>query len=102
MLGHMRSYIVWVRWPTSWNCLRSKLLCHPIFHVSMLKKCLGDQASILPVESLGSIKTCPKRRYLLDFRQTNQADKEQEDWHSEGIVEESSCSGCYVGGLPTL
>ena len=25
---------------------------HPIFHVSMLKKCLGDPASILPVEGL--------------------------------------------------
>ncbi|XP_069145690.1 uncharacterized protein [Solanum lycopersicum] len=26
---------------------------HPVFHVSMFKKCLGDQASILPVEGLG-------------------------------------------------
>ena len=26
---------------------------HPVFHVSMLKKCLGDPASILPVEVLG-------------------------------------------------
>ena len=26
---------------------------HPIFHVFMLKKCLGDPASILPVEGLG-------------------------------------------------
>ncbi|XP_069152703.1 uncharacterized protein [Solanum lycopersicum] len=26
---------------------------HPVFHVSMLKKCLGYQASILPVEGLG-------------------------------------------------
>ncbi|XP_027767906.1 uncharacterized protein LOC114074221 [Solanum pennellii] len=26
---------------------------HPIFHISMLKKCLGDPASILPVEGLG-------------------------------------------------
>ncbi|XP_069144421.1 uncharacterized protein [Solanum lycopersicum] len=26
---------------------------HPVFHVSMLKKCLGDPASILPVEALG-------------------------------------------------
>ncbi|XP_027767758.1 uncharacterized protein LOC114074036 [Solanum pennellii] len=25
---------------------------HPIFHVSMLKKCLGDPASIMPVEGL--------------------------------------------------
>ena len=26
---------------------------HPIFHVSMLKKCLGDPTSILPVDILG-------------------------------------------------
>ena len=25
---------------------------HPVFHVSMLKKCLGDPAFILPVEGL--------------------------------------------------
>ena len=25
-------------------------LVHPVFHVSMLMKCLGDPASILPVE----------------------------------------------------
>ena len=26
---------------------------HPVFHFSMLKKCLGDPASILPIEGLG-------------------------------------------------
>ena len=26
---------------------------HPVFHVLMLKKCLGDPTSILPVEGLG-------------------------------------------------
>ena len=26
---------------------------HQVFHVSMLKKCLGDPASILPVDGLG-------------------------------------------------
>ena len=28
-------------------------LVHPIFHVSMLKKCIGDIESILPIEGLG-------------------------------------------------
>ena len=26
---------------------------HPIFHVSMLKKCIGDPECILPIEGLG-------------------------------------------------
>ena len=26
---------------------------HPLFHVSMLKKCIGDPESILPIEGLG-------------------------------------------------
>ena len=26
---------------------------HPIFHISMLKKCIGDPESILPIEGLG-------------------------------------------------
>ena len=26
---------------------------HPVFHVSMLKKCIGDQIYILPIEGLG-------------------------------------------------
>ena len=38
---------------------------HPFFHVSMLKKFLGDPASILPIEGLGLVKACPMRRYLL-------------------------------------
>ena len=28
-------------------------LVHPVFHVSMLKKCIGDPESILPIEGLG-------------------------------------------------
>ena len=26
---------------------------HPVFHVSMLKKCIGDSKSILPIEGIG-------------------------------------------------
>ena len=40
---------------------------HPFFHVSMLKKCLGDPTLILPVQGLGSMKTCLMRRYVLRF-----------------------------------
>lgn len=26
---------------------------HPVFHVSILKKCIGDSVSIIPLEGLG-------------------------------------------------
>ncbi|WMV25095.1 hypothetical protein MTR67_018480 [Solanum verrucosum] len=29
------------------------VLVHPVFHVYMLKKCVGDQTSIVPLEGLG-------------------------------------------------
>ena len=65
---------------------------HPVFHVSMLKKFLGDPASILPVGGLGvgedlSYEEVP----VLDLRQTGQVAEEQGDCHNEGIVEKSSC-----------
>ena len=28
-------------------------LVHPIFHVSMLRKCIGNPESIIPIEGLG-------------------------------------------------
>jgi len=33
--------------------LAELVIVYPVFHVSMLKKCLGDPASILPIEGLG-------------------------------------------------
>ena len=33
--------------------LAERASVHPVFHVFILKKCLGDPASILPVEGLG-------------------------------------------------
>ena len=34
--------------------LRSELASvHPVFHVSMPKKCIGNPVSILPIEGLG-------------------------------------------------
>ena len=60
---------------------------HPVFHVSILKKFLGDLASILLWNVWGSMETCPMRRYLL----RSQTAEEQEDCHSEGIVKKSSC-----------
>ena len=45
--------------------LSAELACvHLVFHVSMLKKCLGDPKYILPLEGFGSMKICPMRRYL--------------------------------------
>ena len=33
--------------------LNELALIYPVFHVSMIKKCIGDLLSILPIECLG-------------------------------------------------
>ena len=40
---------------------------HPIFHVSTLKKCLGDPTSILPVEGLGVDEDLSYEEVLVDI-----------------------------------
>ena len=40
---------------------------HPVFHVSIIKKCLGDPTSILPVEGLGVDKDLSYEEVLLRF-----------------------------------
>ena len=38
---------------------------HLIFHVSMLKKCIGNPESILPIKGLGVNRTSPMRKFRL-------------------------------------
>ena len=40
---------------------------HPAFHVSMLKKFLGDPASILPIESLGVEKDLSYEKLIVEI-----------------------------------
>ena len=40
---------------------------HPVFHVSILNKCLVDPTLIFSFDGLGLMKTCPMRRLLLRF-----------------------------------
>ena len=36
---------------------------HPLFHISMLKKCIKDPESIIPIEGLGVQDNSPMRRF---------------------------------------
>ena len=42
-------------------------MIHPVFHVSLLKKCIGDPVSILPLEVLGLKSTFIMKRSLLRY-----------------------------------
>ena len=48
--------------------LRAELASvHLVFHVSMLKKCLGDASSILPVEGLGVDEDLPQEEVPIEI-----------------------------------
>ena len=98
MLGHMRSYSVWVRWPMI------GIACRASFYSSSLSWLYGKE-----VPRWSNIdSTCWRfggwGRLVLwgswcwDFRLIDQTAKEQEGCHSKSIVEKSSCWGHYVGG----
>lgn len=36
---------------------------HPIFHISMLKKCLGDISLLVPIDSIGLRIACLTKRF---------------------------------------
>ncbi|WMV38041.1 hypothetical protein MTR67_031426 [Solanum verrucosum] len=40
---------------------------HLVFHVSMLKKCVGDTTSIVPLESLGIKESLSYEEVLVEF-----------------------------------
>lgn len=40
------------------------VVVHPVFRVSMLKKCIRDPSLAVPLESIGSKITCHMRRFL--------------------------------------
>ena len=61
---------------------------HLVFHVSMLKKCLGDPSSILPIEGFGVDENVSYEEVSVEILDRQVKLEEQGDFHSEGIVEE--------------
>ena len=57
----------------------------------MLKKCLGDPASILPVEGLGVGEDLSYEEVPVEILDSQVKRLRKEDLHSEGIVEKLSC-----------
>ncbi|WMV24582.1 hypothetical protein MTR67_017967 [Solanum verrucosum] len=70
---------------------------HPVFHISLLKKCVGDPASIVPLESVAvkdsfSYEDVPVE--ILDRQVRRLRNKEVA---SVKVVEESVSIGSYLG-----
>lgn len=71
---------------------------HPVFHVSMIKKFIGNLVSIIPQERLGVNKSLSYNEVLVrDTRPGSQEIEKQGNRFSEGFMEESSGGGCYLG-----
>ena len=62
---------------------------HPVFHVSMLKKCLGDATSILPVEGLGVGEDLSYKEVHVKILHRQVKWLKKKEIASEGIVEKS-------------
>ena len=91
MLGHMRSYTVWVRWILSF--CSSSLSC---IYVKEVLRWSSNDSTYWRFGGWGRLVLWGS--WCWDFRLIDQTAKEQEGCHREGIVKESFCWGCYLGG----
>ena len=62
---------------------------HPVFHVSILKKCIGNPESIIPIEGRGvkenlSYEEVPVQ--ILDRQVKKLSNKEGATWEDEAIM----------------
>ncbi|KAK4737390.1 hypothetical protein R3W88_001087 [Solanum pinnatisectum] len=40
---------------------------HPVFHVSMLRKCVEGPSRVVPVEDVQTTRSCPTRKLQLPY-----------------------------------
>ena len=63
---------------------------HPVFHISLLKKCMGDPAFIVSLESVAV-------KYSLSYEDVLVEILDHRSRFSQGFVEESVRRGSYLG-----
>ena len=71
---------------------------HPVFHISLLKKCVGDPASIVPLESVAVKDSLSYEDVPVEI--LNRQDRRlrnKKSRFSQGFMEESVQRGSYLG-----
>ena len=65
---------------------------HPVFHVSILKKCLGNPASILPIVGLGVNENLSYEEVPLEILDRHVKRLRNKDvCHRKGVMEQPPC-----------
>lgn len=66
-----------------------------VFHVSLLRNCVGDPNSIVPLESVGVQENLTYKEVPIEIQDCKLEGWRNENYISQGITEESRGWKCY-------